>query len=193
MMKKSLVFIALATGSMLLLLPRQSDPHLQYLNDKHVLHELTALSPGPPDLPDGIADEVLIKKGDHRLILLRDGRPIKTFRIALGRQPVGKKTREGDLKTPEGCYMIDGRNPNSRFYRSLHISYPNGEDEREATAQGVSPGGDIMIHGLKNGMGWIGKRHRRQDWTNGCVAVTNQEMDEIWRTVPVGTPVKIVP
>jgi murein L,D-transpeptidase YafK len=193
MKKKSLVFIALSTGSMLFLLPRQSDPHLQFLNDEHVLRELVAPLPAPPDLPAGTADEVLINKGAHKLILFRYGRPMKTYRIALGRNPVGKKTREGDLKTPEGCYVIDGRNPDSRFYRSLHISYPNAEDEKEAAALGVSPGGDIMIHGLKNGKGWIGKRHRRQDWTNGCVAVTNSEMDEIWSAVPDGTPVTIVP
>jgi murein L,D-transpeptidase YafK len=118
---------------------------------------------------------------------------MKTYRIALGRSPVGKKTREGDRKTPEGCYTIDWRNPGSRFYRSLHISYPNDEDIQQAASQGVSPGGDIMIHGLKNGKSWIGKRHRRQDWTDGCVAVTNTEMDEIWDAVPDGTPVKIVP
>jgi murein L,D-transpeptidase YafK len=193
MKKKSLVSIALATGCILFFLPRESDPHLQFLKDEHVLQELVAPSPSAPDLPADMADEVLIKKSVHRLILLRDGRPIKTYRIALGRHPVGKKTREGDLKTPEGSYTIDGRNPASRFYRSLHISYPSIEDEKQAAAQGVSPGGDIMIHGLKNGMGRLGKRHCRQDWTNGCVAVTNSEMDEIWRAVPDGTPVTIVP
>jgi len=193
MKKTSLVFIAVATGSALLLLPRQSNPHLQYLNDEHVLRELVALPPAAPDLTADTADEVLIRKGARRLTLLRDGRPIKTYRIALGRKPVGKKTREGDRKTPEGCYTIDWRNPGSRFYRSLHISYPNDEDIQQAAAQGVSPGGDIMIHGLKDGMGRLGKRHRRQDWTDGCVAVTNTEMDEIWDTVPDGTPVTILP
>jgi murein L,D-transpeptidase YafK len=138
-------------------------------------------------------DRVVIEKGIRRLSLYRRGELLKSYRIALGRVPVGKKATEGDGKTPEGCYIIDRRKPNSNYHRALHISYPNVEDRRQAAARGVSPGGDVMIHGLPNGFGAIGSLHLKQDWTLGCIAMTNEEIDEIWKSVPDGTPVKIVP
>lgn len=141
-------------------------------------------------LPD---DCVLIEKGARRLSLYRNGALLKTYRIALGRNPVGKKTTKGDYKTPEGSYIIDRHKPISRYYRALHISYPNADDRRQAAARGVSPGGDIMIHGLPRGFAEIGSLHLKRDWTLGCIAMTNQEIDEIWQAVPDGTPVKIVP
>jgi murein L,D-transpeptidase YafK len=144
-------------------------------------------------LPGITTDRILIEKRVRRLTLFRQGKPIKTYRVALGRRPVGKKTREGDCRTPEGCYIIDYCNADSRFHRALHISYPNEEDKRRAALHGVSPGSDIMIHGLMNGMGWTGNRHLMHDWTKGCIAVTNKEMDEIWRMASVGTKVEIVP
>ncbi len=147
----------------------------------------------PAPLTVMAVDRILIEMGCRRLTLFCDGKPIKKFKVALGFEPEGKKTMEGDGKTPEGCYVIDYRNESSKFYRSLHISYPNEDDRRQAAESGVSPGRDIMIHGLKNDFAWIGKRHLARDWTNGCVAVTNREMDEIWRLVPVGTKVEIVP
>lgn len=140
-----------------------------------------------------IVDRVLIEKSAHRLTLFQNGAPLKKYRVALGKKPVGKKTTEGDCKTPEGLYTIDRRKPNSTFHRALHVSYPNEDDKRQAAARGVSPGGDIMIHGLMNGMGWIGKLHLTLDWTAGCIAMTNQETDELWRTVPDGTAVEIRP
>lgn len=106
---------------------------------------------------------------------------------------MGRKSCEGDRKTPEGVYVIDRRKPNSRYHRALHISYPNAEDRRRAEQRGVSPGGDIMIHGLPNGMGAIGSLHLKRDWTLGCIAMTNQEIDELWQAVPNGTLVEIVP
>jgi murein L,D-transpeptidase YafK len=139
------------------------------------------------------ADLVYIEKKARRLTLFSKGKPIRTYRVALGFAPVGKKTSDGDGKTPEGRYIIDRRKPNSRFHRALHISYPNVDDRRQAAARGVSPGGDIMIHGLMNGLGWIGMAHRARDWTLGCIAVTNEEIEEIWRLTPDGTPVEIVP
>jgi murein L,D-transpeptidase YafK len=101
--------------------------------------------------------------------------------------------RQGDHKTPEGIYILDRRNPRSQFYKSIHISYPSQQDRARAKTQGVSPGGDIYLHGLPNGYGWIGQGHRLKDWTDGCIAVTNEEIDEIWRTVPDGTPIEIRP
>ncbi|HOI16371.1 MAG TPA: L,D-transpeptidase family protein [Geobacteraceae bacterium] len=152
--------------------------------------------PTPSDASVGMhraADLVYIEKKARRLTLFSNGKPILTYRVALGFAPKGKKTTDGDGKTPEGRYIIDRRNPNSRFHRALHISYPNADDRRQAAARGVSPGGDIMIHGLMNSLGWIGKAHRVRDWTLGCIALTNEEIEEVWRLTPLGTPVVIVP
>ena len=124
--------------------------------------------------------------------MLRHGNELKSYRIALGGQPIGPKQQEGDMKTPEGLYTIDYRNPHSDYHLSLHISYPGPEDVRRTDAQGVSPGGDIMIHGLPNGMRWLGMSHRK-DWTAGCIAVTDEEIEELWRIIPDGTPIEIRP
>jgi murein L,D-transpeptidase YafK len=139
------------------------------------------------------ADRVLVLKQERTLRLMSAGKVIKTYKIALGENPLGPKTRQGDHKTPEGTYILDSRNLHSQFYKSIHISYPNAQDRAAARKQGVSPGGDVFIHGLPNGYGWIGKEHRMKDWTDGCIAVTDQEMDEIWRAVPNGTPIEIRP
>ena len=139
------------------------------------------------------ADKVLIEKSKRRLTLLNRNIPIKTYKISLGKEPIGKKTEEGDGRTPEGVYTIDRRKLKSRYHRALHISYPNAEDRAQAKARGVSPGGDIMIHGLPNGVGFIGSIHTLQDWTLGCIGVTNPDIEEMWRTVPDGTTVEIVP
>ena len=138
-------------------------------------------------------DKVLIEKQARRLTLLSKGEVIRTYNIALGGDPVGPKERLGDNKTPEGIYTIDARNDNSEFHLSLHISYPNERDKRRARELGVSPGGDIMIHGLKNGYSQIGASHAKRDWTEGCIAVTNQEMEEIYERVSNGTVVEIMP
>jgi murein L,D-transpeptidase YafK len=139
------------------------------------------------------ADKVLIEKEKRRLTLLSKGEVIKTYKIALGGNPVGPKERQGDNKTPEGIYIIDSRNSNSGYHLSLHISYPNEIDRMRAKELGVSPGGDIMIHGIKNGFSMVGASHAEVDWTKGCIAVTNQEMEEIYKFVPIGTTVEIRP
>ena len=139
------------------------------------------------------ADKVLIEKKERRLTLLSKGEVIKTYKIALGGDPVGPKVMQGDNKTPEGVYTIDSRNNNSEYHLSLHISYPNQIDKKRAKELGVSPGGDIMIHGIKNGLGWVGSSHAEVDWTKGCIAVTDEEMEEIYRLVPNGTIVVIMP
>lgn len=141
----------------------------------------------------GRADLVVIEKSKRTLTLFRRGRPLRTYTVALGSNPAGHKEQEGDGRTPEGRYVIDFHKRDSSFHRALHISYPNAADRRSARARGVSPGGDIMIHGLPNGMGAIGKAHRLRDWTEGCVAVTNDEIEEIWAAVPDGTPIEIRP
>jgi murein L,D-transpeptidase YafK len=139
------------------------------------------------------ADKVLIEKQARRLTLLSKGEVIKTYKIALGGNPIGPKERMGDNKTPEGTYIIDARNDNSDYHLSLHISYPNEKDKLRARELGVSPGGDIMIHGIKNSFSQIGASHAERDWTQGCIAVTNQEMEEIYQLVPDGTVVEIRP
>lgn len=121
------------------------------------------------------------------------GNPFKTYKVALGGNPVGAKTRQGDHKTPEGVYTLDFRNASSHYYKSIHISYPNGRDRENARRNKVSPGGDVFVHGLPNGYGAVGAAHRLKDWTDGCIAVTDAEIDEIWKLGPDGTPIEIKP
>lgn len=142
---------------------------------------------------DAIADRVIVLKKERKLILMRGDKALKTYRVALGSEPVGPKTREGDHRTPEGRYSLDRRNSRSRFYRAIHISYPDAQDRARAAKDGAPPGGDLFIHGLPNGYGWVGSSHRLKDWTDGCIAVTNDEIDEIWRAVADGTPIEIRP
>lgn len=145
-------------------------------------------------LPPGLrADTILIEKSEHLLTLYCDGQKLKSYRIALGRKPLGAKVREGDMRTPEGRYRIDFRNDQSRFHRALHISYPNAHDRRQARNQGVSPGSGIMIHGLGEQFAWLGRYHHLVDWTEGCIAVTDEEIEEIWSLVPDGAGVVILP
>jgi murein L,D-transpeptidase YafK len=139
------------------------------------------------------ADCVLVLKKDRILQLFSHGKVVKTYKIALGGNPVGPKTRQGDHQTPEGIYVLDSRNAHSQFYKSIHISYPNASDRVSARRNGFSPGGDVFIHGLPNGYGAVGASHRLRDWTDGCIAVTDQEIDEIWPAVPDGTPIEIRP
>ncbi|MFI5110178.1 MAG: murein L,D-transpeptidase family protein [Terriglobales bacterium] len=138
-------------------------------------------------------DRVVVYKHERRLVLLSQGKEMHSYKVALGSEPVGPKTRQGDHRTPEGVYTLDSRNPNSHFYQAFHISYPNSKDIATAKKLGVSPGGDIMLHGLPKEYAWVGKAHVLHDWTNGCIAVTNEEMDEIWKLVRVGTPIEIQP
>lgn len=141
----------------------------------------------------GPADKVLIEKEKRRLTLFSKGKALKAYRIALGGNPNGQKEREGDNKTPEGTYVIDSRNRDSRYHLSLHISYPNEMDRTRARELCVSPGGDIMIHGIGKEFPMVGGLHARFDWTRGCIAVTDEEIEEIERLVPNGTLVEIRP
>jgi murein L,D-transpeptidase YafK len=139
------------------------------------------------------ANKILIEKKARRLTLLRDSVVIRNFHIALGGNPEGPKTCQGDQRTPEGKYVVSGRNKKSQYHWSLRISYPNEADKAAARRLKCNPGGDIFIHGLPNGKGWIGKAHALHDWTLGCIAVTDQEIEDIWNLVPNGTAVEIRP
>jgi len=139
------------------------------------------------------ADLVLVRKSQARLYLIEEGRVQTSYRIALGRNSTGHKQQAGDKRTPEGRYVLDYKKSDSAFYKSIHISYPNQQDRLRAAARGVDPGGLIMIHGQKNGFGWLAEITQRRNWTDGCIAVTNAQMDEIWEAVTIGTPIEIIP
>jgi murein L,D-transpeptidase YafK len=151
-----------------------------------------ARGPEQTPLPAGAqADRILVRKAERTLTLFAAGAPLKTYRVAIGKGNPGDKSREGDGRTPEGNYRITGRNPQSVAHLSLRVSYPEPHQVLAGGAAGVPPGGDIMIHGVMNGYGWIGRLHRLVNWTDGCIAVTDEEMDELWRAVPDGTPIEI--
>lgn len=140
-----------------------------------------------------IADKVLVEKGKRQLHLLKNGLPFRTFKIALGFAPEGDKEQEGDQKTPEGLYMLDARNPDSDYFLSIHISYPNRSDRAAARSRGLDPGGAIMIHGQPNVPNFSQAYYAREDWTNGCIAVSNSDMIDIWLMTPDSVPIEIVP
>ncbi len=151
------------------------------------------LVPSLPADPLPAADRILVEKASRSMTLFRKGQVLKTYIIALGTEPVGHKEKEGDGRTPEGIYRISGRNPQSKFHLSLRVSYPSEADRESARKRGLAPGGDIMIHGLPNGSGALGAAHRLRDWTIGCIAVTNEEIQEIWNSVADGTEIEIRP
>jgi len=140
-----------------------------------------------------IADKVIIEKAARKLHLFQKGKAFRTFEIALGIRPVGDKKKEGDFKTPEGSYLLDGRNQNSDFFLAIHVSYPSDADRREARRLGVDPGGAIMIHGQPNAPTRSETYYRTQDWTNGCIAVSNSDMIDIWLMTDENTPIEIRP
>lgn len=154
--------------------------------------ELALLDSVNPENPPQVS-EVLVKKEERRLYLLAGEKVVRSYRIGLGDNPSGHKLYEGDKRTPEGQYTLDWRNPNSDFHKSIHISYPNEKDRELASAWGLNPGGSIMIHGLPNGAEGMEFAYLGLDWTDGCIAVSNQEMDEIWQLVADGTPIRILP
>ena len=142
---------------------------------------------------EGQATSIVVEKRSRLLTLFHGDKAIGTFRVSLGRDPIGAKEREGDSRTPEGNYIIDSKNRRSHFHLALHISYPDAKDRAHATLRDVPPGSDIMIHGLPNGLGWLGRLHLLRDWTDGCIAVTDPEIEQIWALVDTGTPIQIRP
>jgi murein L,D-transpeptidase YafK len=139
------------------------------------------------------ADRVLVNKTERKLYLLNDGQVMKEYPISLGLNPVGHKQQQGDKRTPEGTYLLKHRNPQSKYYKSILLSYPNEQDRRRAEARGVDPGGDLAIHGLPTRSEEEAWDYIERDWTDGCIAVTNDEMEEIWNMVDDGTPIEILP
>jgi murein L,D-transpeptidase YafK len=142
---------------------------------------------------DQKADLVRVDKGRSRLELLRDGEVLESFPVVFGANPRGHKLQQGDERTPEGRYILDSRNPESAYYRSIHISYPNPRDREDARRRGVDPGGDIMIHGQPNGWEWLETVTQLFNWTDGCIALRNRDMDVVWSAVDPGTPIEITP
>ncbi|MDH3264321.1 MAG: L,D-transpeptidase family protein [Paracoccaceae bacterium] len=150
-----------------------------------------AITPRPPVPLTAPIDRILIEKAARRMTLYRDGVPLRVYRVSLGFQPEGDKERQGDGRTPEGSFRVDRKNAQSRFYLSLGIDYPQAEDLVRASTAGVSPGGDIFIHGQPRGV--YGRQRIARDWTAGCIAVSNMVMDELWKVVGIGTEVEIRP
>jgi murein L,D-transpeptidase YafK len=140
-----------------------------------------------------IADSIVVDKTRHTLTLFQAGFAMRTYQVALGKEPTGDKVKIGDNRTPEGVFRIDFRNPQSKYHKSLHISYPDAAHVQRANAMGVLAGGDIMIHGLPPAYAKLGAAHSQYDWTNGCIAVTDAEIEEIWRAVPDGAVIQIKP
>ncbi|MGD2166478.1 MAG: L,D-transpeptidase family protein [Gammaproteobacteria bacterium] len=140
-----------------------------------------------------LADRVVVVKSERKLYLLKDGERLREMDIALGLVPTGHKTRSGDARTPEGIYMLDARNPDSDYFLSMHVSYPNDADIARARELGVDPGGQIMIHGLPNEMRYEEANYQGWDWTDGCIAVSNTDMIDIWLMTPDMTPIEIRP
>jgi murein L,D-transpeptidase YafK len=143
--------------------------------------------------PEVKIDKLIVYKSKRHLLAYSNGQLIKIYKVSLGRQPVGAKEFEGDNKTPEGTYFINDKNPKSICYKNLGISYPNKDNIKKAKQLGKSAGGNIKIHGLLNNFGFIDKFHRWTDLTYGCIMVTNQEMDELYHSVNIGTTIEIKP
>lgn len=138
-------------------------------------------------------DLVKVDKSERQLSLLSRGKVVAIFHVALGRNPTGHKQREGDRRTPEGRYILDFKKRDSSFFRAIHISYPNRTDARNARRLGVRPGGALMIHGQPNGLESLAAVTQRSDWTDGCIALTNEDMQQVWDLVQIPTPIEIVP
>jgi murein L,D-transpeptidase YafK len=139
------------------------------------------------------ADAVVVDKSDARLYLKRNGEVLRSFRVKFGSDPHGHKVQQGDGRTPEGNYVLDYKNPFSRYHKSIHVSYPNAQDRANARRLGVDPGGDIMVHGQPNDWGWASPITQLFNWTDGCIALSNKDMDVVWSSVDVGTPILIRP
>ena len=175
--------------------PSLSSPLVPGLAPSPVTGLSAPLAPPPlPPLPADVRfDKLVIEKSARRLTAWSKGECLREYRVALGFEPVGPKRVQGDGKTPEGRYHVDGKNPHSRFYKNLGVSYPDKNDRKNAAALGGSPGGDIKIHGLGPGFRHLGPVHWMYDWTLGCIAVTDEEIDELYKHTNVGAIIEILP
>jgi murein L,D-transpeptidase YafK len=158
-----------------------------------VLLALLCLAAAPTLYADEKADMVRVVKSEKRLYLLKENEVFASYPVKFGANPKGHKQEQGDERTPEGLYFLTYKNSNSAFYRSIHISYPNAADQEKARSLGVDPGGDVMIHGQANGWEWAGFLTQLVNWTDGCIALTNGNMDQVWNAIDSGTPIEILP
>ncbi len=158
-----------------------------------LLTGLCLFAPSAPASDFPVADEIVVEKENRKLHLMRNGEIFRTFEVALGVAPIGDKEREGDQRTPEGRYFLDNRNPDSDFFLSIHISYPSSAERATARQKGIDPGGAIMIHGQPNEPTFSAAYYRQEDWTNGCIAVSNSDMIDIWLMTPNDIPIEILP
>jgi len=140
-----------------------------------------------------VADSIVVEKGRRKLTLYQAGFPVRVYQVALGKQPSGDKIQRGDGRTPEGVFRIDFKNPQSKYHLALHVSYPDAAHQQRANQLGVSPGGDIMVHGLPPAYADYGASHLEFNWTEGCIAVTDKEIEEIYRAIPAGAAIQIKP
>ena len=158
-----------------------------------LLTSLCLFSASAPASDFPMADKIVVEKENRKLYLMRNGEIFRTFEVALGVAPIGDKEREGDQRTPEGRYLLDDRNPDSDFFLSIHISYPSLAERAAARQMGLDPGGAIMIHGQPNEPTFSAAYYRQEDWTNGCIAVSNSDMIDIWLMTPSDIPIEILP
>ena len=145
----------------------------------------------PVEMP--VADELIVRKSERRLYVMRQGHILRSYRVALGLQPQGPKQRAGDFRTPEGQYFLTRRNPRSDYFLSIQVSYPNPEDLHRAQSEHVDPGGSIMLHGLPNMLGHKPAYYSQSDWTDGCIALSDSDMVEVWLMTRDNTPIEILP
>lgn len=172
-------------------MPHQAD--LGVRRPRTSLYLVVAMMFTASAMADESANRIIVEKSEHLMYVMAGDSILAKFSIALGANPKGHKHQEGDERTPEGLYVLDYKNSDSSFYKSIHISYPNAEDVKAAEVAGVDPGGQIMIHGQRNGFGWLARITQRSDWTDGCIAITDAEMDRLWKLVRVGTTIEIRP
>jgi murein L,D-transpeptidase YafK len=158
-----------------------------------VVLALVCLATAPTLYAAEKADMVRVVKSEKRLDLLKEDEILASYPVKFGADPEGHKQQQGDERTPEGLYFLTYKNSKSAFYRSIHISYPNAVDQEKARSLGVDPGGDIMIHGQANGWEWAGFLTQLVNWTDGCIALTNGNMDLVWDAIDSGTPIEILP
>jgi murein L,D-transpeptidase YafK len=154
---------------------------------------VSTASPDKPSTPRVYADSVLVVKSERRLYLLKDKEVFAEYPATFGADPEGHKQREGDERTPEGHYILDWKNANSAYYKAIHVDYPNKQDQAAAAARGEDPGGLILIHGQRNGYGWLSPFARFFNWTDGCIALNDDDMEEVWLSVAANTPIEIRP
>lgn len=163
------------------------------LFSKYIVFTLLFFLSTAPSVSSQKADKVLVVKSERRLYLINNGETFATYKVTFGGKPKGHKQAQGDQKTPEGHYVLGYKNANSSYYKSIHISYPNNKDRENAKRLGVSPGGDIMIHGQLNGWEWAAPIVQLFSWTDGCIALSNKDMDQVWSSIDPGTPIEIRP